>query len=251
MDELIYDKLYREEDWHWWFRGRRAVVRALLEQAGVPPSPRILDAGCGTGRNMVELGEMGATAGVDASAQAVEYCRRRGLENVRQSSIESLPFEDSSFDLVLMADVLEHISDDDGALRELRRVCSPGGVLLITVPAYRWMWSQHDESHHHKRRYTRGELLERVRSSGWSPEVSTYFNSVLLPPIGLVRLLARRGGPRKKSDTALTPGPLNGVLEMPMRMEAALIRRGVRLPAGVSIGAVCRADPGHKTPGGQ
>jgi SAM-dependent methyltransferase len=249
LDELIYDKLYREEDWHWWFRGRRAVIRSLIERAGVPASPRILDAGCGTGRNLIELGALGTTAGVDASAQAVEYCRRRGLEHVHRSSVESMPFEDSSFDLVLMADVLEHISDDHGALRELHRVCSPEGALVLTVPAYRWMWSQHDESHHHKRRYTRRELLDRLRAAGWSPQLATYFNSVLLPPIGLVRLLARRGKPRERGDTDLTPGALNSVLGLPMRMEAALIRAGVRFPAGVSIGAVCR--PGHTPPGGQ
>jgi SAM-dependent methyltransferase len=244
MDEQIYDHIYAQEDWHWWFRGRRAVIHALLERAELAPNPRILDAGCGTGRNLVELGPLGEAHGVDASPQAVEYCRKRGLARVQHGTLDALPFEPGSFDLMLMSDVLEHIEDDDEALRELLRVATPAGRLVMTVPAYGWMWSQHDVSHHHHRRYTRPLLRERVRAAGWEPTFATYFNSILLPPIALVRALARRGEPKEHGDMELTPGRLNGVLSLPMRAEAGLIRRGVRLPAGVSIGMVCRpAEP--------
>jgi hypothetical protein len=142
--------------------------------------------------------------------------------------------------------VLEHIGDDRGALEELRRVAAPGAVLAITVPAYAWLWSPHDESHHHQRRYRRRELVELVDRAGWSPRLSTHFNSLLLGPIAAVRML-RSGREGERTDMEMTPGWLNRPLEGAMRLDAALIRRGVRLPFGVSIGLVCVAEHGEET----
>jgi SAM-dependent methyltransferase len=242
LDDWRYRELYELEDRHWWFRGRRAVIWGLLHRAGLPPSPRILDAGCGTGRNLAEFGRLGAAHGVDPSPQAIAFCRSRGLDGVVEASIESLPFEDASFDLILATDVLEHVPRDDLALGELRRVAAPGARLLVTVPAYQWLWSQHDDSHHHLRRYTAPRLRERLLPAGWRPALETYFNTALLPPIAVVRTLARRRAPRNgRTDYQLTGGALNRLLALPMRGEAALIARGARLPAGVSIGMVCEA----------
>jgi SAM-dependent methyltransferase len=239
VEDEIYQQLYDLEDGHWWFRGRRAVLWALLRRAGLPDGPRVLDAGCGTGRNLAEFGALGTAQGVDPSPQAIEFCRRRGLTGVTAAGIEALPFDDGAFDLILATDVLEHVEHDDLAAAELRRVAAPGAVLVVTVPAYRWLWSQHDDSHHHLRRYTARALRTRLAGAGWRPELLTYFNSVLLPPIALIRTIARRraGG---RTDYQLTGGVVNRLLELPMRTEAALIARGVRFPAGVSIGMVCR-----------
>ena len=241
MDAEVYRHLYEREDAHWWFRGRRAVIWALLAHAGVPEQPRILDAGCGTGRNLVEYAALGDIRGVDPSPDAIEFCRMRGLDAVEQAGLEALPFPDASFDLILATDVIEHIERDGDALRELRRVAAPGARLLLTVPAYMWLWSRHDDTHHHKRRYTARRLRRDVLAAGWRPFFQSYFNSVLLGPIALVRALTREDGGH--SDYELTPGPLNVLLELPMRAEAALIARGGRLPAGVSIGMVCVAAP--------
>ena len=239
MEDAIYQQLYDLEDGHWWFRGRRAVLWALMRRAGLPEGPRVLDAGCGTGRNLAEFGRLGTARGVDPSPAAIDFCRRRGLAGVTEAGIEALPFEDGAFDLILATDVLEHVERDDLAAAELRRVAAPGAVLVVTVPAYRWLWSQHDDSHHHLRRYTAGVLRERLAGAGWRPELLTYFNSLLLPPIALVRLLARRRA-GQRTDYQLTGGLTNRLLELPMRAEATLIGRGVRFPAGVSIGMVCR-----------
>ena len=139
--------------------------------------------------------------------------------------------------------MLEHLDDDLAAMRELRRVAAPGARLLVTVPAYQWLWSQHDAAHHHFRRYTLPLLRERLAATGWRTVVSTYFNSVLLPPIAAVRVISRRNpDPAERPDLKLTPPLLNAVLERPMRAEARLIERGGRLPAGVSIGLVALAD---------
>lgn len=239
MEEHVYQQLYDLEDGHWWFRGRRAVLWAMLRRMSVPDHPRILDAGCGTGRNLVEFGRLGTAQGVDPSPQAIEFCRRRGLGEVEAAGIEALPFADGAFDLILATDVLEHVERDDLAASELRRVAAPGALLVVTVPAYRWLWSQHDDSHHHLRRYAAPGLRGRLTAAGWRPVLLTYFNSLLLPPIALVRTIARRQS-RGRTDYQLTGGVLNRVLELPMRAEAALIARGARFPAGVSIGVVCR-----------
>lgn len=243
MEQHAYREQFELEDTHWWFQGRRAVIRALLGRAGTAGDLQLLDAGCGTGRNMLEFAALGSVQGVDPSPDAIEFCRRRGLEAVREGRLESLPFEDGSFDLILATDVLEHIRDDRVALRELRRVAAPQGRLLVTVPAYRWLWSQHDTIHHHFRRYTLTALRQRLLATGWAPFAWSYFNSLLLPPIAAVRLLGRRRPARdgERPDLKLTPPALNRLLEQPMRAEAALIGRGVRLPAGVSIGVVAVA----------
>jgi SAM-dependent methyltransferase len=191
---------------------------------------------------MVEFGGLGPVEGVDLSRHAVEFCQRRGLTGVREAAIEEMPFEDGRFDLVLATDVIEHLRDDGPALDELRRVTAPGGRIVITVPAYRWLWSRHDASWHHFRRYTRRGLTARVRAHGWQPTVGTYFYSTMLPPVAAVRMYQRlraNGNGDARSDLHLSPGALDRWLELPVRGEAELIERGLSLPAGVSVGMVC------------
>jgi SAM-dependent methyltransferase len=237
MEEDAYAEMYDQEDVHWWFRGRRAVIWALLNRA------ELLDAGCGTGRNLVEFGSLGSAVGVDPSADAVAFCQERGLHDVRQAGLEALPFDSDEFDLVLACDVLEHVEDDTGALTELRRVASAGGMLLITVPAYQWMWTEHDVQLHHVRRYTLPVLRARVQETGWDLVHSSYFNSLALPLVAAARLAERKSSRRGHTDLDRTPAILNGALELPMRFEAKMIAHGARLPAGVSLGMLCR-NPG-------
>jgi SAM-dependent methyltransferase len=236
MQRDIYRQLFELEDGHWWFRGRRAVVNALLDRAQLPAELRILDAGCGTGRNMTEYRSRGEVAGIDPSPDAITFCHARGLTAVAEGRIERLPFGDGAFDLVTATDVLEHIADDLAAAQELRRVTHPAGRLLVTVPAYRWLWSNHDESHHHHRRYTLRGLRATLAEAGWRPVLRTYYNSALLPPIAMVRAVRRDS---QHSDYDVSSPLLNRALVVPMRAEATLIRAGMRLPFGVSIAMVC------------
>ena len=240
MDEAIYERLYEMEDAHWWFRGRRAVIWSLLRHATPRHPARVLDAGCGTGRNLKEFAGLGDLVGIEPSASAVEFCHERGLTNVRQAAIEQLPFADASFDLLFAFDVLEHLDDDVAGMRELRRAAAPGAQLVATVPAYRWLWSQHDDTHHHRRRYTRRRLVANASEAGWRPTFVTYFNSILLPPIAAVRAF-RRGAESQNgaTDYELTSGTVDRVLGGCMQLEARAIARGAKLPAGVSIGMVC------------
>jgi SAM-dependent methyltransferase len=241
LEDWRYREQFELEDRHWWFRARRRVISSLLSRAALPPSPRILDAGCGTGRNLLEFGKLGRATGVDVSPQAVEFCRGRGAPDVRQAAVEDLPFDALSFDVLLATDVIEHVDDDTAVLRELRRVAADDARLILTVPAYQWLWSTHDESVHHRRRYTAGRLRERVLATGWAPTVETYFFSTVLPPVAVLRTVRTRTGRSGKSDLALPPPTVNRLLELTVRGEARLIERGLRLPAGVSVGMVCVA----------
>ena len=154
MDRDYELQTHRAEDRHWWYRGRRKVLARVFAELDLPHSARILDAGCGSGRNMVELSRLGTATGVELSETSVILARERAVGEVIEGSVLEMPFETNSFDLAVSLDVIEHLDQHLEALRELRRVVAPGGALLVTVPAYGWLWSGHDEINHHFRRYT-------------------------------------------------------------------------------------------------
>ncbi len=241
--ELEFElQTHRAEDRHWWYQGRRHVLECAIERLGLPAHARILDAGCGSGRNMVELAHHGVATGIELSHTSVQLARERDAGQVLEGSVMDMPFDDSSFDLTVSLDVIEHLEDDVGALRELRRVTAHGGALLVTVPAYQWLWSGHDEINHHHRRYNRRTLLAAARSAGWQPESSTHFNSLLLPAAILLRALERFKPSATKSslDLWIPPAVLNWALRQPLNLEAAVIGRGRSIPAGLSLLAVFR-----------
>jgi SAM-dependent methyltransferase len=241
--ELEYElQTHRAEDRHWWYQGRRRVLERAIARLGLPAHARILDAGCGSGRNMVDLAEHGAVCGIELSDTSVELARERAAGEVISGSVMDMPFDEDSFDLSVSLDVIEHLEDDVGALRELRRVTKPGGALLVTVPAYQWLWSGHDEINHHHRRYNRRTLLAAAKSAGWELESSAHFNSLLLPIAILLRGLERFKPSTTKSslDLWVPPAPLNWALRQPLNLEAAVIGRGGSIPAGLSLLAVFR-----------
>jgi SAM-dependent methyltransferase len=242
MDRDYELQTHRAEDRHWWYRGRRSVLERVICDLRLPPGARILDAGCGSGRNMVELARHGVVTGVELSETSVCLAREREAGEVIEGSVLKMPFEAGTFDLAASLDVIEHLEDDLGALRELRRVVAPDGALLVTVPAYQWLWSGHDEINHHHRRYTRRSLQQIAQQAGWRQVRTTYFNSLLLPAAILLRVLDRFS--RKTTESSLDlwvpPEPLNWLLERPLALEAALIGRGGRIPAGLSLLAVFR-----------
>jgi SAM-dependent methyltransferase len=242
MDRDYELQTHQVEDRHWWYRGRRTVLERAMDGLGLSAGARILDAGCGSGRNMVELARRGTVTGVELSAPSVEKARERGCGDVIEGSVLEMPFADASFDLAVSLDVIEHLEDDLGALVELRRTVAPGGALLVTVPAYQWLWSGHDEINHHQRRYTRRSLQAVAERAGWTQTRTTYFNSLLLPVAILLRVLDRVNTKTTESslDLWVPPEPVNRVLELPLILEAALISRGGRIPAGLSLLSVFR-----------
>jgi SAM-dependent methyltransferase len=237
---------HRAEDRHWWYRGRRTVLERVIDQLRLPVGGapiRILDAGCGSGRNMVELARHGTVTGIELSEMSVRLARERGAGEVIEGSVLEMPFAAGSFELATSLDVIEHLQDDLAALRELRRVVAPGGALLVTVPAYQWLWSGHDEINNHHRRYTRRTLQRVAQQAGWRQVRTTYFNSLLLPAAIVLRVLDRVSR-AKTTETSLDlwipPEPVNWLLERPLALEATLIGRRGRIPAGLSLLAVFR-----------
>jgi SAM-dependent methyltransferase len=247
LREDFYDEYYEVEDRHWWFRGRRRIVLAVLDKSLRPGASgytrRILDLGCGTGTMLGHLRAFGDAEGAEADQRAVELCRRRGEGRVRLLESDKLPFREDSFDVLTALDVLEHIDDDAGAMREVARVLRPGGIFLATVPANPWMWGPQDEISHHFRRYRARELRRRIVDANLSLMRLTHFNSILFGPIAAVRL-ARRLRPRPaevRSDFELTAeGPMNDLLARLFALESGWLRRR-NLPFGVSLLAVARA----------
>ena len=188
------------------------------------------------------LARYGSAEGVDIDAEAIDYCHARGLKKVTQAPAESLPFDDGTFDLVTALDVVEHTDDDVAVLREMRRVLRPGGTLLLTVPAYRFLWGRQDEINLHKRRYTAPQMRERLRAASLEVLRLTYINAVLFPAIAAVRL-ARHVMPEPKklqSDfTFPAPRPVNGLLGAVFGAERYVLKR-FDIPFGVSIMALAR-----------
>jgi SAM-dependent methyltransferase len=238
MKPTEFDAMLELDERHWWYRGRRRVLSAVLDGLELPREARLLDAGCGSGRTLDMLAQYGTPAGTELNPIGVEAARRRGHE-VEAAAVEALPHADASFDLVTCLDVIEHTDDDVTSLKELRRVTKPHGRLIVTVPAHPRLWSQHDVANGHRRRYTRRSLRTAAERAGWSIDRMTGFNLAYLLPAALVRL-GRKDVPDRGSELTLTPPSLNGPLELPLRVEAALVRRGLDLPTGLSLLAVVR-----------
>jgi SAM-dependent methyltransferase len=242
MDERLMNTMLELDDRHWWYRGRRRIIRAELDRLPVAAGARVLDAGCGSGRTLEELGRYGEVFGIELDPGAADVARARGCGEVLVGRLEELPWEDDSFGLITCLDVIEHTPDDRVTLGELRRVCRPGGFLLVTVPAYQGLWSTHDVANHHYRRYSRGLLRAAAVQAGWRVRRMTSFNGLLLAPAAVVRLAERRRLRQPngdyKPDLTLGPEWLNDVLEQPLRLEARWLARGRTMPAGLSLLAV-------------
>ena len=248
MDPRLYAPLRELERTHWWFRGRRRILGAALDRLGVRAGS-ILEVGCGAGANLELLAARhpdAALVGVDVERDPLRFAREAGGPPVCQADALRLPFADASFDLVAALDALEHLEDDAAALRELHRVCRPGGTLVATVPAFPALWGSVDELGRHHRRYRRGELEKRLRAAGFELALDRYFNFWLFPGVAAVRLLGLRPPSRAGREPGHVGsdfdwaggGALGELLARILGSEARLL--GVRVPFGVSLLCVAR-----------
>jgi SAM-dependent methyltransferase len=238
-----YRRMFEAEEAQWWYAGQRAIATALLGPSlggRLPGKVRVLDAGCGTGFNLLALSRLGRATGIDLAPEALAFCEERGVRAVR-ASLLSLPFPDATFDAVTSFDVLYHawVTDDRAAVGEMARVLAPGGALLVRVPALRALWGAHDVEVQSRHRYTRGELVALLEGCGLRVERATYCNSILFPLLLARRTLDRALG-REGSDVGFLPAPLEWAFRSALLAEAALVRRGVSFPLGASVVALAR-----------
>ena len=237
MEIAEYEKMYKLEGDYWWWVGRRKLIKNILDKLDLN-SATILDVGCGTGINLKYLSGYGAAIGVDSSQDALNFCRKRGLKNVRRADAERLSFQNNTFDLITALDLLEHV-DDNKALKGFYRILKPNGYLVLTVPAFNFMWSQHDEASHHKRRYNKRQLKSILEANGFIIEKVSYWNFFFFVPIAVVRLIKRSWKNKgAKTDVAELPRIINSLLTSVLGIESCLIRR-LNLPVGVSL--ICLA----------
>ena len=232
------------EDDHWWFVGKRHLLTSLLQRHAQEGA--LLDLGCGTGGILREVGGDRLALGVDGSMEGLRVCRRKGLAHVVRADLARMPFTSGDFQVVLALDVIEHLDDDVGFLRQATKLVARGGTLIVAVPAFQLLWSQHDETFEHKRCYDARRLRRVLAEAGLEVERVTYTNSLLFPLAAVWRILSYRCGLGRfapKHDFWPMPRPVNRLLVALYRLEAWWLRR-FDLPVGLSLVAVARVPGG-------
>lgn len=233
MDPAYVATHMEEDRVHWWFRGRLAVITAALERA-LPRRPvRLLEVGCGTGNVLGALGRFGEAVGMETHPALAGAARAAGLD-VREGRLPGdLVVPPGWADVVLALDVLEHLDDEAAALATARQALAEGGLLLVTVPAYQWLWSGHDVALGHYRRYTASRLRAVVEHAGFRVLRLSYFNTLLFPALVLLRAWKRLVGDTTH-DLRRPPPAVNRGLALVFALERHVVGRCV-LPFGGSL----------------
>lgn len=241
MEKSEYARLAEYEQSYWWHQGRLEIIQTYMRRASRNrSSPAILNVGCGTGGTIKMLEKFGTVDNVDTSDDAIGFARKLGYRNITKVDDISLPFKDAAYDIVGAFDVLEHIEDHKGALSEWKRVLKDDGAIVITVPAYQWLWSGHDVTMHHCRRYTMKSLTALVVEANLSPERKSYAIGFSLPLVAGFRL-AGKILDRADSDASFVPVPrsINKLFTAFLKAEAKL-HDTFSLPAGSSLITILR-----------
>lgn len=237
MEPEIYLRMARNQREHWWFVARRAIVRSIIKT--LHPRPRtLLEVGCGLGGNLAMLSEFGLVCGIESDPEACAHALREAptVEIHAGALPDDLPFTNRNFDLICLLDVLEHVEDDNSALLALQSCLAPGGRILLTVPAYQWLFGRHDRAHHHFRRYHAGGIRLLAKKSGFAVSRLGYFNTLLFPLAASQRLVHRLVSPAHASDDI--PGPsLNRLLRTVFSLEQMVLPRFL-FPFGLSVLAI-------------
>lgn len=236
METAEYSRMREFEDHYWWFVGRRRMALSLLQRYA-PNGSRYLDLGCGTGAALAELPK--ESFGVDFSMLALQFCAERGLTGLIHGDGENIPVASETFDGIIALDVFEHIEDHSRAYQQAFRVLAPNGVLVLSVPAYRWLWGPHDVALHHFRRYSRREVRKELLAAGFEVEKLSYSVFFLFPVVMLIRVLDKLKTGKAEVKLPNLPGPLNALLIALQGIETRFVH-GAGLPWGSSVVAVAR-----------
>ncbi|MBI4678734.1 MAG: class I SAM-dependent methyltransferase [Elusimicrobia bacterium] len=244
MDEAFAANYYRTEDHHWWCVGRRDMILRLLK--GTAGDVGILDVGCSGGALIRSLRENGhsCVTGIDIDPKAIEACRSRGVDAVHVADARDTDFQSRRFGVVVASDVLEHVHDEDEALAEWHRVLTPGGKLIVFVPAFAFLWSSHDSLNHHRRRYSRRHLVSALERNRFVVERVSYWNFAFFPPAGAARAVQRALSmepvARARYQLVSSSASANRALAWLLRIENGVLSLGVDFPFGISLFAVAK-----------
>ncbi|MBI4099169.1 class I SAM-dependent methyltransferase [Candidatus Parcubacteria bacterium] len=240
-----YHKIAAFQARHWWFFGRKLFLQQFLTRYVSGRGAEILDVGCGTGEAMLFASRLGypRVRGLDNAEVAISFCRKQGLLAVERGDAARLSYAAGTFDAVLCLDVLEHVRDDAAVLAEMWRVLRPGGCVFITVPAFRFLWSRHDEVLQHFRRYETADLLKLARAKPWRIRARSNFFFFIFPFVVVYRWLKRLDRRPRTSDLDLVPEPFNTALKAASLIEVLFVRIFGRLPFGTSLYIVLEKLP--------
>ena len=240
MDKSYYKIFFEVQKEHWWFVSKKKIVLDFIKQR-MPHNlkNKILDVGCGSGLMLSALERLGETSGLDASDEAIAFSQEIFSGFVKKGELpNNVPYKDNYFNLITALDVIEHIENDVASLLTLHSKLVAGGLLVVTVPAFMFLWSEHDELNQHKRRYTRNELKEKLILAGFEVEKISYFNFFLFPLIAVIRLINRALKHKSEgSDVKLPNLIVNWIFLRVFSSEVGFLRL-MNLPFGVSIIAI-------------
>lgn len=237
MQKAEYARMRELEDHYWWFVSRRRMAFSLMRRHA--PEGLTLDLGCGTGAVMAELQTDRPAIGIDLSGTALEFAAERGIEGLVKADAQALPLLTSSFAALITLDTLEHVPNDVASAAEIARILRPGGVAIINVPAFRWLWGPHDVALMHCRRYKRSELVRLLEDAGLTVEFSSYGVFFLFPVVLAIRLMDRVARREPKVVLPEVPEWANRFLIQMMGWEEKIMRH-VPLPWGSSVVALAR-----------
>lgn len=241
MKKYLYEDLFLLEDKHWWHISKRRIVHKLIEKYNTKENPKILDIGCGTGKNMEDLQNLGSIYGLDSSPEALRFCKKRGLNNLILGSAEKTKLKNNFFDIITILDVLEH-TDDKKTLKEVHRILRDDGLIIITVPAFSWLWSNWDIVLHHKRRYTKKNLTGVFKKEGLQIIKISYMYSFLVLPVLIIRALKSLFLKKSySSDFKLSSPFLNLIMNKITNIESFFIML-TSIPIGTSIIVVAKKN---------
>jgi len=240
MYEQVYITNYELEDTYWWFVARNRIVIELTNKyTTLAPDDYVLDFGCGTGGFASLLAKNYNVICIDSSEIAIEYCKKRGLNLAYQTTIEEFNPEDIKIKAIFALDVIEHIDDDIGTLARLHQVLEPKGYLIVTVPAYKWLWSNHDILHMHKRRYTKKQLKAIISQTGFEIKYISYFNFFLFLPAILKRIFFKEKSIENTQPVDPVPESLNKIFTQIFLFEKNILKF-MKFPFGLSIVAIAK-----------
>ena len=241
MDNEAYGEMITLQKEHWWFVARRDIIESFITSK-MPHSSadKTLEIGCGVGGNVELLGRTGNYFGIDMHMPAIEYCSSKFPQfEFKCSRIEEIPKDAYShnFDSIYILDVLEHIDNEVEILKEARNYLTNSGKILVTVPAYQFLWSPHDDFLHHVRRYTKKSLRKVLEEAGYKVERLSYFNTILFPLALIQRLGSKLLNKNLSAHLSIPPRIINWLFKTVFSQEAGILKH-TNLPVGLSIIAV-------------